>query len=83
LVEEILYNDKLKLDNDLLPYTGHIHGSEVDYNLADNFTSGIHAEKGLSQSSLKKYAVLVRKVFKEAERDGTIDHIPTPPTIKR
>ena len=27
--------------------------------------------------------VLVRKVLKEAERDGAIDHIPTLPTIKR
>jgi hypothetical protein len=83
LVEEILYNDKLKLDNDLLPYMGHIHVSKVDYNLVDNFIAEINAEKGLSQSSLKKYVVLVRKVLKEAERDGTIDHIPTLPTIKR
>ena len=51
--------------------------------LIDNFIAELHAEKGLSQSSLKKYVVLVRKVLKEAERDGTIDHIPTLPTIKR
>ena len=55
---------------------GHIHVSKVDYNLVDNFIAEIHAEKGLSQSSLKKYVVLVRKVLKEAERGGTIDHIP-------
>ena len=83
LVEEMLYNDKLKLDNDLLPYLGHIHVSKIDYNLVDTFIAELHAEKGLSQSSLKKYVVLVRKVLKEAERDGTIDHIPTLPTIKR
>jgi hypothetical protein len=83
LVEEMLYNDKLKLDNDLLPYLGHIHVSKIDYNLVDNFIAKVHAEKGLSQSSLKKYVVLVRKVLKEAERDGTIDHIPSLPTIKR
>jgi hypothetical protein len=83
LVEEMLYNDKLKLDNDLLPYLGHIHVSKIDYNSVDNFIAELHAEKGLSQSSLKKYVVLVRKVLKEAERDGTIDHIPTLPTIKR
>ena len=56
---------------------------QIDYNLVDNFIAEIHVEKGLSQSSLKKYVVLVRKVLKEAERDGTIDHIPTLPTIKR
>ena len=83
LVEEMLYNDKLKLDNDLLPYLGHIHVSKIDYNLVDNFIAEIHGEKGLSQSSLKKYVILVRKVLKEAERDSTIDHIPTLPTIKR
>ena len=49
----------------------------------DTFIAELHAEKGLSQSSLKKYVVLVRKVLKEAERDGAIDHIPTLPTIKR
>ena len=74
----MLYNDKLKLDNDLLPYMGHIHVSNVDYTLVDNFIAEIHAEKGLSQSSLKKYVVLVRKVLKEAERDGPIDHTPYP-----
>jgi hypothetical protein len=83
LVEEMLYNDKLKLDNDLLPYLGHIHVSKIDYNLVDNFIAELHAEKGLSQSSLKKYVVLVRKVLKDAERDGTIDHIPALPAIKR
>ena len=83
LVEEMFYNDKLKLDNDLLPYLGEKHVAQIDYNLVDNFIAEIHAEKGLSQSSLKKYVVLVRKVLKEAERDGAIDHIPTLPTIKR
>jgi hypothetical protein len=83
LVEEMLYNDKLKLDNDLLPYLGHIHVSRIDYNLVDNFIAEVHPEKGLSQSSLKKYVVLVRKVIKEAERDGIIDHIPSLPIIKR
>ena len=49
----------------------------------DTFIAEIHADKGLSQSSLKKYVVLVRKVLKEAKRDGAIEHIPTLPTIKR
>ena len=83
LDEEMFYNDKLKLDNDLLPYLGERHIAQIDYNLIDNFIAEVHAEKGLSQSSLKKYVVLVRKVLKEAERDGVIDHIPTLPTIKR
>ena len=83
LDETMFYNDKLKLDNDLLPYLGEKHIAQVDYNLVDTFIAEAHAEKGLSQSSLKKYVVLVRKVLKEAERDGAIDHIPTLPTIKR
>jgi hypothetical protein len=83
LVAEMHYNDKLKLDNDLLPYLGHLHVSKIDYNTIDNFIAEIYGEKGLSQSSLKKYVILVRKVLKEAERDGTIDHIPSLPNIKR
>jgi len=83
LDETMFYNDKLKLDNDLLPYLGEKHIAQVDYNLVDTFIAELHAEKGLSQSSLKKYVVLVCKVLKEAERDGAIDHIPSLPTIKR
>ena len=83
LDETMFYNDKLKLDNDLLPYLGEKHIAQVDYNLVDTFIAELHADKGLSQSSLKKYVVLVRKVLKEAERDGAIEHIPTLPTIKR
>ena len=45
LVEEMFYNDKLKLDSDLLPYLGYIHVSKIDYNLVDNFIAEIHAEK--------------------------------------
>jgi len=83
LVEEMHYNDNLYLEKDLLPYMGHIHISKVDYNLVDNFIAELHSERGLSQSTLKKYVVLIRKVLKEAQRDGTLDHIPTLPTIKR
>ena len=68
----MFYNDKLKLDNDLLPYLGEKHIAQVDYNLVDTFIAELHADKGLSQSSLKKYVVLVRKVLKEAERDGLL-----------
>ena len=79
----MFYNDKLKLDNDLLHYLGERHIAQVDYNLMDTFIAEIHADKGLSQSSLKKYVILVLKVLKEAKRDGAIEHIPTLPTIKR
>ena len=63
LSAEMHYNDKLKLDNDLIPYLGHVHITKIDYNLVDNFIADLHAEKDLSQSSLKKYVVLVRKVL--------------------
>jgi hypothetical protein len=45
LVAEMHYNDKLKLDNDLLPYLGHIHVSKIDYNIIDNFIAELHGEK--------------------------------------
>mgnify|MGYP001156850131 CR=1 FL=1 len=83
LSAEMHYNDKLKLDNDLIPYLGHVHIAKIDYNLVDNFIADLHAEKDLSQSSLKKYVVLVRKVLREAEREGTLNHIPSLPSIKR
>ena len=83
LSEEMLYNDKLKLDNDLLPRLGHVHVRRIDYNLIDSLIADLHSERNLSQSSLKKYVVLVRKVLKEAQRDGTIEHIPALPAVKR
>lgn len=79
----MIKNYKLKLDNDLLSYLGHIHVSKIDDSLISTFIAEPHAEKGLSQCSLKKYVGLVRKVLEEAERDGTVNHIPTLPTIKR
>ena len=39
LSEEMLYNDKLKLDNDLLPRLGHVHVRRIDYNLIDSTCS--------------------------------------------
>ena len=43
----MFHNDKLKLDNDLLPYLGEKHIAQVDYNLVDTFIAELHAEKGL------------------------------------
>ena len=79
----MLYNDTLKLDADVLPYLGHIHISKIDYTIVDDFIEHLYEEKQLSQSSLKKYVVLIRKVLREAERNGVIDYIPSLPTIKR
>ena len=79
----MLYNATLKLDADVLPYLGHIHISKIDYTIVDDFIEHLYEEKQLSQSSLKKYVVLIRKVLREAERNGVIDYIPSLPTIKR
>ncbi len=83
LDETMLYNATLKLDADVLPYLGHIHISKIDYTIVDDFIEHLYEEKQLSQSSLKKYVVLIRKVLREAERSGVIDYIPSLPTIKR
>ena len=83
LSNEMLYNDHLRLERDVLPRFGHLHISKINYTLVDNFLDELRNERDLSQSSLKQQVVLIRKVLKEAERDGTIDHIPTLPTIKR
>ena len=83
LDETMLYNDTLKLDADVLPYLGHLHISKIDYTIVDDFIEHLYEEKQLSQSSLKKYVVLIRKVLREAERNGVIDYIPSLPTIKR
>ena len=80
---DMLYQDTLKLNNDLLPALGSLHISKIDYNTVDRFIHDLNNEKNLSQSSLKKYVILVRKVLKEAERDGTINYIPSLPPIKR
>jgi len=42
----MFYNDKLKLDNDLFPYTDKRHVAQMEYNLIDTFIAEIHVEKG-------------------------------------
>ena len=56
----MLYQDTLKLNNDLLPALGSLHISKIDYNTVDRFIHDLNNEKNLSQSSLKKYVILVR-----------------------
>jgi hypothetical protein len=83
LEPDMLYQDDLRLEKDLLPYLGTKFIKQVDYNLIDEFIDELHNDRNLAQSTLKKYVILVRKVLKEAERDGVIDYIPTLPVVKR
>ena len=78
---DMLYEDELRLEKDLLPKFSSTHISKIDYTTIDEFLDELKNERDLSQSTLKKYVVLVRKVLKEAERDGTISYIPSLPTI--
>ncbi|MFP6708399.1 MAG: phage integrase SAM-like domain-containing protein [Alphaproteobacteria bacterium] len=80
---DMLYEDDLRLKRDLLPYLGNKFIKQVDYNLIDNFLDELHNDRNLAQSTLKKYVILVRKVLKEAEREGVINYIPTLPVVKR
>ena len=82
LDERMLAQDAGKLELDILPRIGKTHVSEVDFKLVDDFIEGIRQERNLSASTLKKYVVLMRKVLKEAQKDGLIDHIPSFPTVK-
>ena len=83
LSEDMLDADKMRLDKDLLPHFAGTHISKIDYNAVDAFLDELKDERNLSQSTLKKYVVTMRKVLKEAERDGAINYIPTLPTVKR
>ena len=83
LSEDMLDADKMRLDKDLLPHFAGTHISKIDYNAVDAFLDELKDERNLSQSTLKKYVVTIRKVLKEAERDGAINYIPALPTLKR
>jgi hypothetical protein len=83
LVSKMSREDALKLTNDVLPRFGEIQITKIDYHAVDAFIDELKVERDLSQSTLKKYVVLIRKVMKEAERDGVLNHIPTLPTVKR
>jgi len=82
LVEGVFYNDKLYLDKDILPAFGSIHISKIDYNSVDIFIDELRTERNLSVSSLKKFIICIRKVLKEAEKEGVISSVPSLPTIK-
>ena len=83
LSEDMLDADKMRLDKDLFPHFAGTHISKIDYNAVDAFLDELKDERNLSQSTLKKYVVTIRKVLKEAERDGAINYIPALPTVKR
>ena len=83
LSEDMLDADKMRLDKDLFPHFAGTHISKIDYNAVDAFLDELKDERNLSQSTLKKYVVTIRKVLKEAERDGAINYVPTLPTVKR
>ncbi|MFP6736621.1 MAG: phage integrase SAM-like domain-containing protein, partial [Rhodospirillales bacterium] len=82
LNQDMFKYDKLKLDKDILPTLGHIHIAKIDYNSVDIFIDELRTERNLSVSSLKKYIVCIRKVLKEAEKEGIIIAVPSLPTIK-
>ena len=82
LVSRMLDEDKYRLDKDILPTFGSIHISKIDYNSVDIFIDELRTERNLSVSTLKKYIVCIRKVLKEAEREGIINFVPKLPTIK-
>ena len=82
LSEEQVYEDRRKLEVDVIPYLGSYSVGKIDYNLVDHFIDDLISERDLSASSLKKYVILIRKVLKEAERDGVITGIPSLPSIK-
>ena len=83
LSERMLVEDKQKLEKDVLPYLGEMSITKIDYGIVDNFIDELRTERDLSQSTLKQYVVLIRKVLREAEREGTINYIPSLPTVKR
>jgi len=83
LVPEMAAYDKQRLDRDVLPRFGTTHIAKIDYKSVDEFIDDLKNDRDLAQSTLKKYVVLIRKVMKEAEREGVLDHIPSLPTVKR
>ena len=48
----------------------------------DRFIDDLISDRSLSSSSLKKYVVLIRKLLKEAERDGVVSSIPNLTIVK-
>jgi len=82
LVADMFKNDNLYLEKDILPAFGSIHISKIDYNSVDIFIDELRTERNLSVSSLKKFIVCIRKVLKEAKKDGVIFSVPSLPTIK-
>jgi hypothetical protein len=82
LAKGMLEQDAAKLRLDVLPALGSLHVSKIDYNIVDDFIDTLSSDRSLSASTLKKYVVLIRKVLKEAEREGVISHLPSLPSIR-
>ena len=74
-------DDKQKLNSDILPYFRGYDIKEITYKHIDDFIAQI-ALRGLKSSTLKKYTVLIRKIFAFAQRENLVDRVPSMPKIR-
>lgn len=74
-------DDKQKLEADILPYFRGFDIREITYKHIDDFIAKI-AQRGLKSSTLKKYTVLIRKIFAFAQRENIVDRVPSMPKIR-
>jgi len=77
------YQDKLRLEADLLPFFRKYEVADIDYRLIMSYVNSLNSdERQLSGSSLKIHLSHLKTVLKYAQRMGVIHALPIFPTIK-
>lgn len=51
--------------------------------MVEDYINELPADRNLTPTTLKKHAILIHKVLKEAVKDGTLAAAPLMPTISR
>lgn len=77
------YQDKLRLEADLLPFFRKYEVADIDYRLIMSYVNSLNSdERQLSGSSLKIHLSHLKTVLKYAQRMGVVHALPIFPTIK-
>jgi hypothetical protein len=85
VAEKKCYQDKLRLEADLLPFFRKYEVADIDYRLIMAYVNNLNSdenERRLSGSSLKIHLSHLKTVLKYAQRMGVIQALPIFPTIK-
>ncbi len=81
--DRFISEDRKKLDKDILPYFGRMAVADITSQTIDDYINHATQERKLAPATLNRHIVVIRKVLKEAQRQGRLKALPLFPTIRK